>query len=67
VDSTVVTANNIGLQNSGTMSVSDSEISLNTTGASGAFTSFGNNRIFGNALAGTAPTVGAASSDHGEQ
>jgi hypothetical protein len=67
VDSTVVTANNIGLQNSGTMSVSDSEVSLNATGASGAFTSFGNNRIFGNTSAGTAPTVGAPSSDHGEQ
>jgi hypothetical protein len=67
VDSTVVTANNIGLQNSGTMSVSESEVSFNTTGASGAFTSFGNNRILGNTGAGTAPTVGAASSDHGQQ
>jgi hypothetical protein len=66
-DSTVVTGNNIGLQNSGTMSVSNSEVSFNTTGASGAFTSFGNNRIFGNTSAGTAPTVGAASTDHGQQ
>jgi hypothetical protein len=40
---------------------------MNTTGASGAFTSFGNNRIFGNTSAGTAPIVGAPSSDHGEQ
>jgi hypothetical protein len=67
VDSTVATGNNIGLQNSGTMSVSNSEVSFNTTGASGAFTSFGNNRIFGNTSAGTAPTVGAASTDHGQQ
>jgi hypothetical protein len=67
VDSTVVTGNNIGLQNSGTMSVSNSEVSFNTTGASGAFTSFGNNRIFGNTSAGTAPTVGAATTDHGQQ
>jgi hypothetical protein len=67
VDSTVVTGNNIGLQNTGTMSVSQSEISFNTTGASGAFTSFGNNRIFGNTGAGTAPTVGAATTDHGQQ
>jgi hypothetical protein len=67
VDSTVATGNNIGLQNSGTMSVSNSEISFNTTGASGAFTSFGNNRIFGNTGAGTAPTVGAATTDHGQQ
>ena len=63
----LVTGNNIGLQNSGTMSVSESEVSFNTTGASGAFTSFGNNRIFGNSLAGTAPTVGAPSSAHTEQ
>jgi hypothetical protein len=67
VDSTAATGNNIGLQNSGTMSVSNSEISFNTTGASGAFTSFGNNRIFGNTGAGTAPTVGAATTDHGQQ
>ncbi len=67
VDTTMVSGNNIGLQNSGTMSVSDSEVSFNATGASGTFTSFGNNRIFGNTAAGTAPTVGAASSDHGQQ
>jgi hypothetical protein len=67
VDSTAVTGNNIGLQNAGTMSVSNSEVSFNTTGASGAFTSFGNNRIFGNNSAGTAPTVGAATTDHGQQ
>jgi hypothetical protein len=67
VDSTVITGNNVGLTNSGTMSVSNSEVSFNTTGASGAFTSFGNNRIFGNTSAGTAPTVGAATTDHGQQ
>jgi hypothetical protein len=67
VDSTVVTGNTTGLQNAGTMSVSNSEVSFNTTGASGAFTSFGNNRIFGNTGAGTAPTVGAATTDHGQQ
>jgi hypothetical protein len=67
VEGTAVTGNNIGLQNSGTMSVSNSEVSFNTTGASGAFTSFGNNRIFGNTSAGTAPTVGAATTDHGQQ
>ena len=31
VDSTAVTGNNVGLQNSGTMSVSNSEVSFNTT------------------------------------
>ncbi len=67
VDATMVSGNNIGLQNSGTMSVSNSEVSFNATGASGTFTSFGNNRIFGNTAAGTAPTVGAATTDHGQQ
>jgi hypothetical protein len=67
VESTVATGNNIGLQNSGTMSVSNSEVTFNNTGASGTFTSFGNNRIFGNTSAGTAPTVGAATTDHGQQ
>jgi hypothetical protein len=49
------------------MLISNSEISFNTTGISGSTTSFGNNRIFGNTAAGTVPTLGAASSDHGQQ
>jgi hypothetical protein len=67
LDNSLVSANATGLQNSGTMSISNSEISFNTTGISGATTSFGNNRIFGNGAADTAPTVGVASSDHGQQ
>jgi hypothetical protein len=49
------------------MVFSNSEISFNGTGISTASTSFGNNRIFGNTAAGTVPTLGAASSDHGQQ
>jgi hypothetical protein len=67
LDSSLVSGNGNGLQNAGTMSFSDSEISFNTTGISGTTTSFGNNRIFGNTGAGTAPGVGAVSSDHGQQ
>jgi len=67
LDNSLVSANVTGLQNAGTMSISNSEISFNTTGISGATTSFGNNRIFGNGAAGTAPTLGAASTDHGQQ
>jgi hypothetical protein len=67
LDNSLVSANGTGLQNSGTMSISNSEISFNSTGISGATTSFGNNRIFGNTAAGVAPTVGAASTDHGQQ
>ena len=51
----------------GTMALGNSDISFNVTGISGATTSFGNNRIFGNTSPGTAPTVGAASTDHGQQ
>jgi hypothetical protein len=67
LDSSLVSGNGNGLQNAGTMSFSNSEISFNTTGISGTTTSFGNNRIFGNTGAGTAPSVGAASTDHGQQ
>ena len=49
------------------MSISNNSISFNTTGISGATTSFGNNRIFGNGAPGTVPTLGAASTDHGQQ
>jgi Right handed beta helix region len=67
VDFTEITNNTTGVSASGTVALSNSDISFNTTGISGATTSFGNNRIFGNVSAGTAPTVGAASSDHGQQ
>jgi hypothetical protein len=67
LDNSLVSANGIGLQSAGTMSFSNSSISFNTTGISGATTSFGNNRIFGNGGPGTAPSVGAASTDHGQQ
>ena len=67
VDDTTVSENATGLQNSGTMTISNANVSFNTTGITGATTSFGNNRIFGNTAAGTAPTVGAASTDHGQQ
>ncbi|HEV7407062.1 MAG TPA: right-handed parallel beta-helix repeat-containing protein [Bradyrhizobium sp.] len=67
MDSALVSGNVTGLTNNGTMAFSNSEISFNTTGISTATTSFGNNRIFGNTSAGTAPSLGAASSDHGQQ
>jgi hypothetical protein len=67
LDSSMVSGNATGLQNAGTMSISDSEISFNANGIVGATTSFGNNRIFSNTSAGTAPSVGAPSTDHGEQ
>jgi hypothetical protein len=67
LDNSLVSGNAVGLQNAGTMSVSNTEVSFNSSGAAGAWTSFGNNRIFGNTAPGTAPTVGAATTDHGQQ
>jgi len=48
-----------------TVRLSNNNIAFNTTGVSGATTSFGNNRIYPNV--GTVPTLGAASTDHGQQ
>jgi Right handed beta helix region len=67
LENSLVSGNVTGLQNGGTMSISNSEISFNTTGITGTTASFGNNRIFGNTSAGTAPTLGLPSSDHGQQ
>ena len=67
LDSSLVSGNANGLQNAGTMSISNTSITFNSTGISGATTSFGNNRIFGNGAPGTAPTVGAPTTDHGQQ
>jgi hypothetical protein len=67
LDNSLVSGNVTGLDNSGAMFISNSEISFNGTGISGATTSFGNNRIFGNTAPGIVPTLGAASSDHGQQ
>jgi hypothetical protein len=67
MDNSVVSGNATGIQNNGTLAFSNSEVSFNTTGISTATTSFGNNRIFGNTSAGTVPSLGAASSDRGQQ
>jgi hypothetical protein len=67
VDFTELTNSGTGVQALGTITLGNSDISFNSTGISGATTSFGNNRIVGNISAGTTPTLGAASSDHGQQ
>jgi hypothetical protein len=67
LDNVLVSGNANGLQNTGTISFANSSIYFNTTGISGATTSFGNNRIFGNGAPGTAPGVGAPTTDHGQQ
>jgi Right handed beta helix region len=67
VQNTTVNFNGIGLQGYGAVWLSDTDISFNTTGIAGQATSFGDNKIYGNGSAGTAPTVGAASTEHGQQ
>ena len=66
MDNSMVSGNNVGLQNAGTMSFANSSIYFNSTGISGATTSFGNNRILLNTVPGPNPTVGAATTDHGQ-
>jgi Right handed beta helix region len=71
VNNTVSSSNAIGITtvNGGVLRVANSDIAFNTTqAASGAWTSFGNNRLTGNTAAGTAPTAaGGATSDLGQQ
>jgi hypothetical protein len=67
MDNSMVSGNATGLQNNGTMSFANSSIYFNTTGISGTTTSFGNNRIQFNGAPGTAPSVGAPTTDHGQQ
>lgn len=67
VDTVVITNNTTGVNAGGTIVIANSDVAYNPTAFSGATTSFGNNRIFGNVSIGTTPTLGAASSDHGQQ
>jgi hypothetical protein len=56
LDSSVVGNNPVGLSNQGAISFGNSDISFNTTAFSGATTTYGNNRLFGNNATGTPPT-----------
>jgi hypothetical protein len=67
LDGAMITHNATGISPQGTVQLANSNILYNTTGISGPSTSYGNNRIFGNTSAGTAPSVAAASTDHGQQ
>lgn len=67
LDGAMITHNATGISPQGAVQIANSNILYNTTGISGTSTSYGNNRIFGNTSAGTAPSVAAASTDHGQQ
>ena len=59
IDGAVLSFNGTGLQGSGNISFSNSDITFNNTAISGPTFSFGNNRIFGNSTPGTAPSPAA--------
>ena len=68
VDGSSITGNNIGVQSSSAVRMSNNNIAFNSTAISGATGTFGNNRFSGNSSAGTTPTpIGAASSDLAQQ
>ena len=68
VDNTEITHNIVvGVQAYGTVTLANSDISYNSAAISGATTSYGNNRIFGNPESSTTPTpIGGASTDFGQ-
>jgi hypothetical protein len=62
LDSSIVSYNGTGISASGgAVAFANSNITFNATAFSGATTTFGNNRIFGNAAAGMAPAPAGAS------
>lgn len=69
MNNSVVSSNTTGiLSNGGQVAFSNSDVTFNGTGVSGATLSFGNNRIFANGAAGVAPTpAGGPSTDLGQQ
>ncbi len=69
LDSSIVSNNGTGIAASGgPVALANTNVAFNTTGITGATTSFGNNRIFGNAGAGMAPSpAGAAAPALGQQ
>jgi hypothetical protein len=69
LDSSLVSSNATGIaSNGGAVAFTNSDIAFNGTAITGATTSFGNSRIFGNGAAGVAPTpAGAATPALGQQ
>jgi hypothetical protein len=69
LDSSVVSHNLTGIvSNGGSVALTNSDVVFNNTAISGPMTSFGNSRIFGNAVPGMAPApAGAATPALGQQ
>jgi len=58
--------NGSGIIASGSISIGNSDVNFNITAFQGTVTSFGNNRAVGNSGIGTTPTLGGATTDHGQ-
>ena len=69
LDNSVVGHNLTGIAaNGGPVALANSNVAFNATGITGATTTFGNNRIYGNTVPGVAPSpAGAAASALGQQ
>jgi hypothetical protein len=68
LDNSVVSNNLTGISSSSSVAFANTDVTFNGTGITGTTTSFGNNRIFGNTIAGVAPTAaGAAAPALGQQ
>jgi hypothetical protein len=67
-DSVVISNSTMGVQSNNNIRLSNSDVTFNTTGFSGAWVSYGNNRLLGNNSLGTSPTAaGGAVNNLGEQ
>lgn len=68
IDNSSISGNGTGVQSTSNIRLSNSDVTLNTTGFSGAAITYGNNRTLGNTSLGTSPTAaGGAVSNLGEQ
>lgn len=68
VDNSVSSGNGTGIEALGTIRLANTDISFNGTAIQGATQSFGNNRLVGNTVIGTAPTlIGVTSNPSGQQ
>jgi Right handed beta helix region len=67
VDSTTISHNGNGIQNSGTVRLSNSDLILNTAAISGSVQSFTNNRFSNNGSIGTIVPIGTAANPTGQQ
>jgi hypothetical protein len=68
VENSAISNNSLGIQAAGTIRLSNSDVTMNATGFSGAAVSYGNNRLLGNTAPGTPVSpAGGATSNLGEQ